>query len=206
MVEIIDRAPEGRKMSKPQIILLTVLFLAVFGVIYVMNHNPNAKKDMVVINVGGIDILPGETKITEFLEAGFDLGLNQPKNILDESEKMEKNSYIPLIVLSKGGKSYGTMSLGNATGKEAPLSDSIILKFSVYTSDENSAEVTADGIAMKELTKESLIEAYGEADDSEENTYIGGTDFDWENKGYYFSVNIGEDGKVHSLSSSQKHY
>lgn len=206
MTEIIDKAPEKKKMSKLQIILLTVLFVVATGVLYVINHNPNAKKDMVVINIGGIDILSGETKIADFLDAGFELGLNYAENIIDVTQTMEKDSYVPQIVLTKDQKPYGYLSLGNDTGKEAPISESIILSVSIYDSDENAAAATADETAMKDITEEGLIEAYGEPDSREEDTEQGGTTLKWENKGYYFSVNIAENGTVHNLSCSQGHY
>lgn len=208
MTEIIDRKPTGSKdsMTGRQIILFTVIFLAASGIVYMITHNPNAKKDMVVVNVCGIDIITGETKVSDFLDAGFELAVNYPENIIDETQKMEKNSYVPLIVLSKDQKSYGTITLGNDSGKEALISEGVILKFSVHNSDENAADVTVDKLAMKNMTEDGLIKAYGEADTREKNTNIGGTDLEWENKGYYFTANIGEDGKVHMLRCAAGHY
>lgn len=208
MTEIIDRKPENKKkgMTKLQTFLAVIAFIAVFGFIYIINHNPNAKKDMVVINVGGIDIIPGETKIADFLEAGFELGLNYKENIIDETQPMEKDSYVPLIVLTKDQKSYGTIAIGNDSGKEAPISKGIILSIAVYDSNENADNVTADQVAIKNMTEEGLIEAYGEPDSREEDTDMGGSKLEWENKGYYFTVNIGEDQKIQRIDCSQGHY
>lgn len=208
MTEIIDRSPlKGkRRMTRGQMILSTVIFLAGCGIIYMITHNPNAKKDMVVVNVGGIDIVPGKTKAADFLEAGFELAQNQPENIIDETQKIDKDSYVPLIVLSKNQKKYGTITVGNDSGRAASLSEGIILNISVNDMDENAADVTADKTAIKDMTEENLIKAYGEPDTREEDPYIGGTDLEWEKKGYYFTANIGEDGKVQFIRSVYGHY
>lgn len=208
MPEIIDRKPEGKKsgMTTPQMILSVVIFVVACVVIYMITHNPNEKKDMVVINVGGIDIIPGETKVADFLEDGFELAQDMKGSTIDETQKMKKDSYVSLIFLIKDQKEYGTISVGNDTGKEAPISQGTILSIRVGDSDEDGENVTADKIAMKDLSEEALIEAYGQPDSSEEAEYIGGTDLEWENKGYYFTANIGEDGKVQMLHSAYGHY
>lgn len=208
MTEIIDRKPDGKKrgMTTPQIILSLVLLLVGGGILYLITHSPNARNDMVVVNVAGIDIVPGETKISDFLDAGFELSQNQAGDILDETQNMEKDTYVPLILLTKDRNYYGTVSLGNDTGKDAPLSKAIILSVSVYGSDTNAENAAADNIAMKDLTEEALTDKYGPAQTREEAEYIGGTNLEWENKGYYFSANIGDDGKVHMLHSSYGHY
>lgn len=207
MTEIIDRKPEGKKnMSGKQAIIALIIFLAVGGVVYVINHNPNAKKDMVVMNVGGIEIIPGKTAVSEFLDAGYGLALYYVENTLDENEILEKESYVSMVALTKDGKKYASISVGNDTGKDAPLSQGIILSVEVADIDESASAATADRVAMKDLTEEKLLEMYGEPDTHEADTNRGGNKLEWENKGYYFTVNIGDDGKVSMISSAEGHY
>lgn len=207
MTEIIDRKPEGKKnMTGKQAIIALIIFLAVGGVVYVINHNPNAKKDMVVMNVGGIEIIPGKTAVSEFLDAGYGLALYYAENTLDENEILEKESYVSMVALTKDGKSYASISVGNDTGKDAPLSQGIILSVAVTDIEESASAVTADRVAMKDLTEEKLFEMYGEPDTREADTNYGGTKLEWENKGYYFTVNISDDGKVARISSAEGHY
>lgn len=197
-----ENTPEGKKAKKVRMYLKIAAAVIFFSAIYVITHNPNARKDMVTLSVQGIEIVPGDTKVQEILEGGFQLAEQQVQNIIDPEVEAEANSYYTLIQIVKDNKSYGTLTIANDSSLAQALPKCTVLNISVYDSDESAEEVTADGVAMGELTYEDLVSKYGEPATSEENIYIGGTNMEWENKGYYFRANVGEDGKIHHIESS----
>lgn len=211
MAEIIDRekqrqekenTPEGKRAKRIRMCLGIAAAAIFFSVVYVINHNLNARKDMVTVNVQGIEIMPGKTKVQELLEGGFQIADQQVQNIIDPEVEAEANSYYTLIQLVKDKKEYGTITIANDSNLAQAVYKCTVLKIMVYKSDEGADEVMVDGIAMNELTYEDLVEKYGEPLTSEENTYIGGTEMEWEKNEYYFSVNVGEDEKIQSVKSS----
>lgn len=210
-VEVIDKekerkekesTPEGKRAKKIRICLEAAALIIFFGVVYVINHNPNAKKDMVTVTVQGVEIVPGETKVQEILEAGFSLAEQQIAYIIDPETMAEPNSYYTLIILVKDEKKYGTVTIANDSNTAKEIPECTVLKISVYETDEGSEQVMVDGIAMGELTYEQLVDSYGEPASNEETTYIEGTEVNWENKEYYFSVDIDKDGKIQHVQSS----
>lgn len=194
--------PEGKKAKKVRTCLGIVAAVIFFSVVYVINHNPNAPKDMVAVNVQGVEIVPGETKVQEILESGLQIADQQVFNIIDPEVEAEANSYYTLIQLVKDKKKYGTITIANDSNTPQVVSKCTVLNIAVYDTDEGAEEVTVDGAAMNALTYDGLVSKYGEPAESEPGEYIGGTEVKWENKGYYFSVNVGDDGKLQHVQSS----
>lgn len=85
----------------------------VFSVSYVINHNPNARENIVAMNVQGIEIIPGKTTAKELLEGGFQLAEQQVSYIIDPEIKAEANSCYAIILPVKEKKSYGTITIEN---------------------------------------------------------------------------------------------
>lgn len=210
-IELIDRekqrqekenTPEGRRNKKIRRCLGIAAAVIFFSIVYVINHNPNAKKDMVTITVQGVEIIPGKTKVQEILDGGFQLADQQVFNIIDLETKAEANSYYTMIQLVKEKKEYGTVTIANDSNIEQEIPKCTVLKITVYDVDECADEAEVDGIAMSELTYEELVSSYGEPLSKEESTYINGTEADWEKSGYYFKAHVGTDEKIHYVQSS----
>lgn len=198
--------PEGKKAKKVRTGLGIVAAVIFFSVVYVINHNPNAPKDMVAVNVQGVEIVPGETKVQEILESGFEIADQQVFNVIDPEAEAEANSYYTLVQLVKDEKRYGTITIANDSNTPQAVSKCTVLKITVYDTDEGAGEVMVDGAAMSELTYDELVSQYGEPIGSEAGEYIGGTEVEWENKGYYFRINVGDEGKLQYVQSAYGHH
>lgn len=197
-----ENTPEGKKAKRMRTYLGIAAAIVFFSVLYVINHNPNAKKDMVVVTMQGIEIIPGKTEVSELLDNGFQLAEQQVGNIIDPEAEAEAKSYYPLIFIVKDNKAYGTITIANDASTAKAIPKCTILKIGIDYLDEGSDTAAADGTVMSELTYEDLVSKYGEPVKSEESEYVGGLNVEWENKGYHFIVNVGEDEKIHSVQSS----
>lgn len=215
MAEVVDlekerqekaNTPEGKKAKKIQIFLGIVAAVIFFSVIYAITHNPNAPKDMVAITVQGVEIVPAKTKVQELLDSGFQLADQQVYNTIDLETKAEANSYYTMIQLVKEEKGYGTITIANDSNTPQKIAKCTVLKITVYDTHEGSENVLVDGAAMNELTYDDLVSKYGEPLGNEPGEYIGGTEFEWENKGYYFRTNVGDDGKLQFVQSVEGHH
>lgn len=204
-VEVIDReeqrkdkenTPEGKRAKKIRTCLGIVAAIIAFSVIYYINHNPNAKKDMVTITVQGIEIVPGETKVKSLLDGGFQLAQNQVANLIDQEAKVDANSYYTMICLVKDKKNYGMLTIANDSNVVQEVSKCKVLKISVSDLYEEGDQAMVDGVAMHELTYQQLIDKYGEPTSREENKAV------WENKGYFFNADVDEDEKINKIQSS----
>lgn len=210
-VEVVDRekqrkekenTPEGKKAKKIRLCLEIAAFIILFSVLYVVNHNPNAKKDMVTVTVQGVEIVPGKTTVQDILEGGFSLADQQVANVIDPAAVAEANSYYTMICLVKENKEYGRLTIANDSNMEQEIPKCKVLKISIYHSNEDADQVLVDGTAIKDLTYEQLVDSYGEPASSEETTYIEGTDVKWESKEYFFSADVAKDGTIYSVESS----
>lgn len=197
-----ENTPEGRRKKRIRMFLGITAAVIFFSVVYVVNHNPNARKDMVAVTVQGVEIVPGKTKVQEILDGGFQLAEQQVQNTIDPEAKAEANSYYTMIQLVKEKKRYGTVTIANDSNIAQKIPKCTVLKITVYDSNEGSDEVAVDGIDMGDLTYEGLVSSYGEPLSSEESNYIEGTEVEWEKHGYYFKAHVGQDEKIHFVQSS----
>lgn len=201
-----ENTPEGKRAKRIRTCLGIVAAAIFFAIVYVINHNPNARKDLVAVSVQGVEIIPGETKVQTLLESGFSLAEQQATNEIDPEAEAEANSYYSMIFLVKDKEEYGLITIANDANRAQPIPECIVLKIAVYDFHEGIEEVTVDGVAMSSLTYEDLIDTYGEPAKSEESTYSEGTELEWEKNEYFFSVTVGADKKIHYVQSAYGHY
>ena len=166
-----------------------------------------------VMMLGDIEIKPGETKIQELADAGYEFSDNGgvemvPKEegfgytrtytqVYDLNSKAEARTLYSSVVVLKDGEEAAMISIYNEEEKEITLAQCKISSITVYSTYFEADKVAVEGITWDELSAEALTEVLGEVTRStDDKVYV------WENRWYSLILRYQEDGTIESIATN----
>lgn len=208
-------AKRGRKISN---IIYVLGIIIVATVVYIYNNNPEIAGEAKTVQVGGFEVIPGETTVQDIADQGFDISdytsrstqvvgdsvVSGYTEMIDIASPVEGRSYYNGLKMVKEGQAYASLSVVNESKVGNTLASCKVRSVKVYDSDEDAENAVLEGIPMKDLTVKALTEKIGEAEVSEGVDDAGEKRITstWEKEVFSLEVVTDEAGKVFSFTSS----
>lgn len=168
-----EQTPEGKK-KKLLLTIGTIVFFVILGIAYYfLDHYHVFSGEPYPLRMGNVTVIPGETKVQELLQAGYelsdrehgefmsDMGGYYYSEVIDTTAEADSHSYYPLILV-KDGIAYAQVTVYNANdwGKKS-LPECVISKLEVAAFHENSDQTSFQDIPLPEMTKEAISAKVG---------------------------------------------
>lgn len=212
-----ENTPEGKKLKLIRTIVLGVIVVIVAIFLYLSGHHPMFIGTPHLVTVGGFEVEPGKTTVSELAAAGFflsDYNMRQAEifsngvdtdyqESYDISSPVEKQSYYDMLILVKNGQQYASLSVVNESVSSATLGDCKVRSITIYEADEESETASLDGVSMDQLNQATLTEVAGEPESISEDTASDEkiTVVEWEKGNYFMELSMKEDGTVYRITS-----
>ncbi|MBQ9989330.1 MAG: hypothetical protein IJP31_00055 [Lachnospiraceae bacterium] len=165
----------------------------------------------IVVNVGGVDIIPGQTTMQDVEDAGLaftNMGNQIGASVFDQkisafidlSGMAEAMTNYTGVYLVKDGEVVASVSVYNASEKEIPYGECLISTVSVYVDHYEHEKASVDGISFEELSQEKFTEVFGKSDSKIMETIY------WEKGKYKAFLGYTEDGELEKFGAQYNIY
>ena len=168
-----ENTPEGKKKKLIKRIITAVAVAVFLAFVYWSSRSPVFNGKPFTVSIDGMEIIPGETKVHELIDANFKIGKNEFDSVsrswrfyqYNTTEKMEKNTFLTGIDLHKDGENIAVLEITNyATQK--PISECRVTDVTVYLKNADKAKILIDGTPITDFTLDNLSTYYKDIKES----------------------------------------
>ena len=209
-----ENSPAGKRKQWLGLLAAVVFFL-IAALLYRLfpNIEIGGGKPYVIV-MDGLEITPGTTTVQDLANAGYELTdmtgkvmlnergedgeiLYRYRNVYDLTSEADARSMYSMLILVKDEEQAAGISIVNNSTSAVPLSQCIVSNIYIYDDYIDADKVTVGGTSFSQLTEGMLTELYGKPERNYDDSLT------WEKGNYYFSLKIGEDGTVRSISTNK---